>query len=337
LVHDERSVKQWSKPEYYKMVEYYINNFNNSETGVTPLHARFGSEAHKHLKLEPRLPLTAFTNEYVRELDKNLKHLQDVSMKYQQEIVAKRTATNNPERHNTYKPGDYVLRIISEKLHTNKLKPPKTGPWEVLYQKGNDVTVRHVVERVVETFHVSEVTDFTGDEAAAQKAGMLDRDQYILKTIHSYQGNPDKRTTMQFYTEWEDGTKLWKAWGDDITTTIHFQQFCEKRRELMYLLYKRADITRLKLALNNIPIQHVFPNDTVYVNIRLYGHDWYEQLNLPDWEMKRYVIEFQYTGYPAKHMTDHKQINAVCKILNETWNNRDHVWVGMWGSSKDFD
>jgi hypothetical protein len=251
LVHDERSVKQWSKPEYYKMVEYYINNFDNSETGVTPLHARFGSEAHKHLKLEPRLPLTAFTNEYVRELDKNLKHLQDVSMKYQQEIVAKRTATNNPEKHNTYKPGDYVLRIISEKLHNNKLKPPKTGPWEVLYQKGNDITVRHVVERVVETFHVSEVTDFTGDEAAAQKAGMLDRDQYILKTIHSYQGNPDKRTTMQFYTEWEDDTKLWKAWGDDITTTIHFQQFCEKRRELMYLLYKRADITRLKLALNN--------------------------------------------------------------------------------------
>jgi exodeoxyribonuclease-3 len=53
--------------------------------------------------------------------------------------------------------------------------------------------------------------------------------------------------------------------------------------------------------------------------------------------MKRYVIEFQYTGYPAKHMTDHKQINAACKLLNETWNNRDHVWVGMWESSKDFD
>ena len=53
--------------------------------------------------------------------------------------------------------------------------------------------------------------------------------------------------------------------------------------------------------------------------------------------MKPYVIEFQYTGYPAKHMTDHKQINAVCKLLNETWNNRDHVCVGMWGSSKDFD
>ena len=173
------------------------------------------------------------------------------------------------------------------------LKPPKTRPWEVLYQTSNDVNVRHVVERVVETFHVSEVTDFTGDEKAAQTAGMLDRDQYILKTIHSYRGNPDKRTTMEFYTKWEDGTKLWKTWVEDITSTVHFQQFCERRRELTYLLYKRADITRLKLSLNNIPIQHVFPKDIVYVNIRLYGHDWYEQLNLPDWEMKRYVIEFQ--------------------------------------------
>ena len=99
------------------MVEYYINSFDNSETGVTPLHARFGSDTHKHLNLEPKLPLTTFTNEYVRELDKNLKHLKNVFMKHQQEIDAKRTANNNSQRHNTYKPGDYVLRIISEKLH----------------------------------------------------------------------------------------------------------------------------------------------------------------------------------------------------------------------------
>ena len=31
--------------------------------------------------------------------------------------------------------------------------------------------------------------------------------------------NPGKRTTMFFYTDWEDGTILWKPWSDDITTT----------------------------------------------------------------------------------------------------------------------
>ena len=45
LVHDERSLKYWSQPQYYKMIEYYVNSFDNSETGVTPLHARFGSDA----------------------------------------------------------------------------------------------------------------------------------------------------------------------------------------------------------------------------------------------------------------------------------------------------
>jgi hypothetical protein len=76
LVHDERSF------------EYYIHSFDNSETGVTALHARFGSDARKHLNLEPKLPLTGFTNEYVRKFDKNFKH--------QQDIMAQRSVNNNP-------------------------------------------------------------------------------------------------------------------------------------------------------------------------------------------------------------------------------------------------
>ena len=87
-MHDERSVKLWSKLEYYKIVEYYINSFDDSKTGVTALHACFRSDAHKHLKLEPKLPLTGFTNEYVRKFDKNFKH--------QQDIMAQRSVNNNP-------------------------------------------------------------------------------------------------------------------------------------------------------------------------------------------------------------------------------------------------
>jgi hypothetical protein len=115
------------------MIEYYVNNFDNLETGVTPLHARFGSDAYKHLPIEPQLPITEFTNQYVKELDNNLQHLKNLSLKYQQALVAKRIVTSDPKYQNRYVPGDYVLRIIPEKMHNNKLKPPKTGPWEVLY------------------------------------------------------------------------------------------------------------------------------------------------------------------------------------------------------------
>ena len=110
-----------SKPEYYKIVEYYINSFDDSETGVTALHACFSSDAHKHLKLEPKLPLTTFINEHVRELNKNFQHLQDVSMKHQQDIVAQRTVNKNPTTSKEVNSCNYVVRIILEKVHNNKL------------------------------------------------------------------------------------------------------------------------------------------------------------------------------------------------------------------------
>jgi hypothetical protein len=104
------------------------------------------------------------------------------------------------------------------------------------YIRGNGVTVKHVAEHVIETFHVDEFSGFTETPEDAFNTAVLDCDQYILKCIHSYQGNPDKRTTIFFYTEWEDVTILWKPWNDDITNTQQFQLFCEKRKELMFLL-----------------------------------------------------------------------------------------------------
>jgi hypothetical protein len=109
LVHDERSLKYWSQPQYYKMIEYYVNSFDNSETGVTPLHARFGSDAYKHLPIEPQIPITEFTNKYVKELDNNLQFLKNLSLNYQRTLVAKRTATSDSTYQNRYVPGDYVL------------------------------------------------------------------------------------------------------------------------------------------------------------------------------------------------------------------------------------
>ena len=91
------------------MIEYYVNSFDNSETGVTPLHARFGSDAHKHLQIEPQIPITEFTKKYAKELDNNLQHLKDLSLQYQRALVAKRTATSDPKYQNKYVPGDYVL------------------------------------------------------------------------------------------------------------------------------------------------------------------------------------------------------------------------------------
>ena len=100
------------------------------------------------------------------------------------------------------------------------------------------------------TFQVRHVKIFAGTPEQAFEAALLDHNQYKVRTIHTYRGDPDIRTTMEFYTEWEDGTKLWKVWCNDIITTIVFDEICKERKELQYLLIPVSKVAQSKRDLN---------------------------------------------------------------------------------------
>ena len=90
-----------------------------------------------------------------------------------------------------------------------------------------------------------------------------------------------------------------------------------------------------KRDLNKLLILIVDPEVEVYVNLRQWGHNWFEELNLPDWEHKQYVIPFRYTKWTHKgsHTLHRKRIDAYCPLLDEYWTARDHVWVSTWDSN----
>jgi exodeoxyribonuclease III len=201
------------------------------------------------------------------------------------------------------------------------------------------VTCRHVVEDTVHTFQVRHVKIFAGTHKQAFEAALLDRNQYRVRSIHDYRGDPDTRTTMEFFTEWEDGTKLWKVWCNDIITTVAFDDLCKARKELQYLLIPVSKVAQSKRELNKLLILIVEPEVEVYVNLRQWGHSWFESLALPDWEHKQYVIPFRYTRWTHKesHALHRKRIDAYCPLLDEHWTARDHVWVSTWGSNRHCD
>ena len=77
----------------------------------------------------------------MKALDKDLRLVRELSQKYQDTLVLHRLKDVDPQ-----KPGDFVLLELIRSQPHNKIEPPYTGPWKVEYQKGNDVTCRHVVE-----------------------------------------------------------------------------------------------------------------------------------------------------------------------------------------------
>ena len=62
----------------------------NSETGVEPFPATFGSVHSNYFKIDSKLSPEQFETAYVRLLDESLSTIREVSKKYQSSLIAKR-------------------------------------------------------------------------------------------------------------------------------------------------------------------------------------------------------------------------------------------------------
>ena len=109
LVHDLRVPKKWSDPTILSLVLFAINDGVNSETGVRPLDATFGSEDSPYFRLPDSTDPSSITSAWVRALDEDLRHVRAVSTKFQQELVKERVKDTPEEFQNKYQPGDFVL------------------------------------------------------------------------------------------------------------------------------------------------------------------------------------------------------------------------------------
>jgi exodeoxyribonuclease-3 len=336
LVHDERMKNKWSHPSILKMIEWIINSVDNSEVGITPIHARFGTDAATWFQMPENLAPGEYCTKYCQFLDENLRIIREITKKHQDEIVAKRTAENDPARQNQYQPGDFILFKPNTPFAESKLSPLFKGPYEVIRQVDNDIECIHVATRIVSKFHVDTVKIFHGDAEDALRQAMVDKDQYKVKGIRGYRGNPMKRTSCEFLTEFEDGDIIWKPFDRDLYDTIAYEEFCKSRPELMFLHLPYRLATQSMKQWNRTPITEVIPGDKVFVDIRFMGSFWYDNLHLPNGETLRYVLEMEYTEYPRRSQRNHLSINIHSEFYNRDYENLNHCWVLMWGCHKTF-
>ena len=334
LVYDERVQSRWSDPTVLPIIQFMLNSAANSESGVIPFHATFGSADATYFQLpalsseeeEVSMPPT---QAYIKLLDDNLKLLFDLSKKHQDDLAATRKLDTPLDKQNSYQQGDLVLfqRDPNFPLPT-KLSPKFVGPYEVIEQYKNDVTARHVILGHVKTFHLSRLKTFHGTLEAAKHIAMVDNNQFVVDSILAYRGDPMIRTTVEFEVKFADDSVVWLPWSKDLYDTQQYETFCRNRSELFPLIYDRETATKMISQLKKTPITAVQPGDTVYVDLRWYGAAWYDTLALPDKEHIHYIIEYKYTKWIGKN---HLKIEATCELFDERWK-LDHAFVKQYGS-----
>jgi RNase H-like domain found in reverse transcriptase len=336
LIFDFRISQDWSDPSVLSLIEYFLNSAVHSETGISPLEAKFGSEDAEYYRLPQDLDPQATSSQLLLKLNDNLKTLRSSSLRYQQELLLKRTHSDSIP--NYYQPGDFVLHLRStDNFLPSKLSPKFLGPYIVESHLSNNVTCRNMITDAVSVFHVSRLKLFVGDKVSAYAAALRDNNQYEIASILAYRGDPLIRTSMQFEVSFTDNTILWKYWDLDLFATVPYENFCRSRSELFPLIFNlstaNAEISRIKSS----PITLVKPGDTVFVDIRSWGSQWYSQLNLPDPDHSTYVVPLLYNRWANPKKT---KLEGSVPIFNEHWTGRkslDAFFVFSWGSNHDFD
>jgi hypothetical protein len=335
LVLDERTGKDWSDISILPWIFYILNSTYSSESGKTPYELHFGTADALYYAIEDHINESEATNAYIIRLDNNLKMLRQISKEYQEQLVQKRIAKESAQAKNKYQPGDFVLMVRDKsKPFPNKLSTKKMGPFVVVNQTKNDVTIKSLTHGNVVVAHVDRLEAFFGSHDDAVKMARYDDSQYEVDKITAYRGEPSTRTTMEFNVLFNDGTHMWIPYNNDISNTIQFEHYCRSKSELWPLLYKIDMAAQLKTNLNKAPITEIQVGDTVHVDIRSYGSVWYESLQLPDKDNITYVIpmrclklthhgtkaELRCDLYKITYVFDHNTIKSYgsCKVLTNS-------------------
>ncbi len=316
LVLDERMVKNWVR--LLPAIQFMINSVDNSETGVVPFEAQFGSQDYIYLRLPEGSDSTALAHGYLQALNESLQILFEISKKHQDQIIQERTAATPPEKQNMYQPGDLVLwQFNPEDPLPSKLSPKFIGPYTVLEQVKNTVSCRHVIQGYIKEFDVERLKIFHGDLEEAKRVALIDSDQYVIKQILAYRGDPLTRTTMDFLTEYEDGEIIWKHWTKDLFDSIPYEKYCRSIPELTPLVHTVEQAKAFERELKTKPITDVAPGDVCYVDVRFFGHLWYDNFfPLPDKFQTLYLMEGRYFVWENKKKT---KISIKFPVINEVY------------------
>jgi len=335
LVHDERIVQKWSDPTVLCLVVFMLNDAINSETGVRPFDAKFGSEDGPYLRLPDSLIPNEVTNAWVKALNEDLKHIRAVSAKFQAELIAERLAATPEETQNVFQEGDLVLfRLNPDQPLPTKLSSPFLGPYRVIQQRKNDVECKHVVMGTIKWFHVTRLKKFHGTEKDAYQAALLDADQHVVRRILRWKGDPMKRTYMEFKVEFEDGDIIWLPYSKDLDESIQFGSYIESTPMLFPLRFKASMVARQIASIRREPITLVKPNDVVYVELRCaFGLDWYSTLDIANQYDAIYVVAVQYIKWRDK---SHKFIQPKVLVLDEVMRDWDNYDVYSFGQNREF-
>jgi hypothetical protein len=325
---DERVKESWSSPQHVAWAMYLMNKFDDSESGNSPYALTFGTVSNRRFDFPGTDIDVKTSHKYIRALDESLRTLTQLAQKHQQDLVSKRVDSSIPQ--NLFQRGDLVLfKLPVDKPKPHKLHPRYLGPYEVLNQVKNDVEVRHMSTSLISTFYVADLKAFFGSREDAKKLASIDADQFVIRQLLAFRGDPLLRTSMYFLVEFEDNDRVWLPWSKDLQDSLPYEHYCRLHKCLKPLIGSAADSSKWAASLRRSKITHVRPTQRALIDLRAFGSDWYATLDLPDKDVLTYVVPIVYGALAPSN----KAINITSDVLQLSML-VDNVFIQLYGTSE---
>ena len=119
----------------------------------------------------------------------------------------------------------------------------------------------------IKILHVTRLKLFVGSREEAYKAALLDADQFVIRKIHYWRGNPEKRSEMFFFVEFDDGDKILLPYSKDLSSSVQFEDFVYAEPQLFPLRFNAADAPKRITAMRKEPIRDVSLHDVFYLDL----------------------------------------------------------------------
>jgi hypothetical protein len=228
-----------------------------------------------------------------------------------------------------FQPGDFVLfQLDPTKPKPTKLSSPYTGPYEVLRQVKNDVECRHVSLGVVRKFHVTRLKLFSGSEEQAKQTALWDADQFVIQKILNWRGDPMKRTTMEFHVLFMDGDLIWLPYSKDLDDSIQYGDYVSAVPMLFPLRYKASEVANNMSLFKKSVIADISIGQQFYLDIRYYGLQWYEELDIPEKYDVIHMVQCKYESWSNKK---HTMVRVYVTVFKEYLQDWSSLFVKMYG------
>ena len=341
MVHDRRIHDRWDDALVLGCITDLLNNEVNSETGYTANQLMFGTidTPYFGLPTEPiagdKLPA------FIDHLNNVIADVRAASLEYQRKLNLKRQGTTR-DSPNYYQKGDFVLHLdhLPGAMKPSKLTPPFSGPYEVVSHEHehNTVVCKHMTTHEIKPLYSGRLKIYEGTRQQAFEDACRDSDQYRVIAVLDWRGDPEKRTFMQFLVHFDDGTKTWLHFSKDLWENATFAAYCEAHRPLHLLNGSAQEAERSIVMRNRLTITEVQPGNIVFVDLRAFKTDWYNNTGLPSISPRAYVAELHWTRWTdSKAGKEHRQLDYFLPAFNQTVTGVGTDWVYRWGSVSAFD